>query len=397
MKVTLSLTHKCNLACRYCYAGRSTKPDMSPATARKCVDFGLETLPAGKNLGLGLFGGEPLLRFDLVRDITAYAYRKAAEKQKPVRINITTNGTLVTPAVIDFAADQRVDLCFSIDGPPDLHDRNRTYRNGYGSFAEVMGPLELARKRLSTMEVNAVFGPDTIMEIPRCLRFFVDSGISVIHFNPDITATWPDYLRPRLQDVYTQIAEFYIGCYLQGHEIAVNLLDSKMLLFIKGGYAATDKCTMGDGEWGFAPSGNIYPCERFIGEDENSPFYLGNIHTGLDLERRCALQLKRGNHNPECLVCGFRKYCINWCGCTNYFMSGQSDMAAPMLCAMEQATIRAAQQVFDSLVNAGNELFTEHMYNYVNAGIHHRCGDDIYSPGGGQDEPETQLEGRSHL
>ena len=63
---------------------------------------------------------------------------------------------------------------------------------------------------------------------------------------------------------------------------------------------------------------------------------------------------------------------MNWCGCTNYFMSGQTDMAAPMLCAMEQATIRAARYVFDSLVNEGNELFTDHLYRYVNTGIHHR-------------------------
>ncbi len=372
MKVTLSLTHKCNLACRYCYAGHSSKPDMSPATARKCVDFGLETLPAGKSLELGLFGGEPLLRFDLVQEITAYAYRKAAEKQKPVRFSITTNGTMVTPAIIDFVADQGIDLCFSIDGPPDLHDRNRIYHDGRGSFADAFSPLQLALSKLNTVEVNAVFGPDTITEIPRSLRFFVDSGISVIHFNPNITATWPNYLRPKLWDIYTEVAEFYIGCYKQGHEIAVNLLDSKMLLFIKGGYAAGDRCAMGNGEWGFAPSGNIYPCERFIGEDGDSPFCLGNIHNGLDLNRGCGLQLKRGNHNSECLTCGFGNYCMNWCGCTNYFMSGQTDLAAPILCAMEQATIRAARQVFESLVNAENDVFADHMYNYLNAGIHHR-------------------------
>ena len=372
MKVTLGLTHQCNLACSYCYAGRSTKPDMSLSTAQKCIDFALETLPAGKHLGLCLFGGEPLLRFDLVREITTYTYQKANEAEKTVQISITTNGTLVTPSVIDFAADQNIHLCFSVDGPPDLHDRKRAYHNGRGSFDNVMRRLELALKRLDTVQVNAVFGPDTIMDLPRCLKFFVDFGIPVIHLNPDITATWPNDLRPKLQDVYNQLAEYYIGCYTQGHEIAINLLDSKMVLFIKGGYDVTDMCAMGDGEWGFAPSGNIYPCERFIGEDENSQYCLGSIHTGLDLERRCALRLQRGNHNPVCCACNFNKYCMNWCGCTNYFMSGRSDMPAPVLCAMEQATIQAARHVFDSLVNAGNDLFADHMYNYVNAGIHHR-------------------------
>ncbi len=372
MKATLALTHKCNLACDYCYAGRSTKPDMSLSTAQKCVDFSLEALPAGKCLGLCLFGGEPLLRFDLVREVTTYTRHKAAESQRAVEISITTNGTLVTPEVIDFADEQDVHLCFSIDGPPDLHDRKRTYRDGRGSFNDAIHRLELAMERLDAVQVNAVFAPDTIADLARCVRFFVDFGMPVIHLNPDITANWPDELRPKLQDIYMELAEYYIGCYARGHEIAVNLLDSKMVLFVKDGYAAADMCAMGDGEWGFAPSGNIYPCERFIGEDENSPYCLGNIHTGPDLERRCALRCKRGNHNPGCATCGFNKYCMNWCGCTNYFMSGRSDMPAPMLCAMERAAIRASRHVFDSLVNTGNDLFLEHMYTYVNAGSHHR-------------------------
>jgi uncharacterized protein len=345
---------------------------MSPETAQKCVDLALETLPAEKSLSLGLFGGEPLLRFDLVREITEYAYRKAEEVKKSVHVSITTNGTLITPEVIDFSADQGVQLCLSIDGPADLHDRNRIYRDGRGSFADVISRLELALKRLNSIQVNAVFGPETILDMPRCLKFFVDFGIPVIHFSPDIMAIWPDDLRPKLRDIFTQIAEHYIEYYTQGQEIAINLLDSKMLLFIKGGYDVADKCAMGDGEWGIAPSGNIYPCERFIGEDENSLFCLGNIHTGLDWDRRCALRLKRGNHNPECVNCNLRGYCMNWCGCTNYFMSGQTDMAAPILCALEQAIIQAARYVFTSLVNAGNELFTDHLYGYLDAEIHHR-------------------------
>jgi uncharacterized protein len=372
MKATLSLTHRCNLACRYCYSGRATKQDMSSETARKCVDFALQGPVDEKGLGLCLFGGEPLLRFDLVREISAYSYRKAAELGRKVRISVTTNGTLVTPAVIDFAADQRVDLCFSLDGPADLHDCNRPYPDGRGSFADVARRLEMALKRLDRVEVNAVFGPDTIMELPRCVKFFVDFGISVIHLNPDITAVWSGDIRSQLQDAYAQIADYYIECYARGHEIAINLLDNKMLLFIKRGYAPTDTCAMGDGEWGFAPSGNIYPCERFIGEDEDSSFRLGSIHTGLDLVRRCALRGRRGCRNPECAACSLAKYCMNWCGCTNYFMSGQTDMVGPTLCVMEKSAVGAARYVFNSLVNAGNELFTDHMFGYVSAGFNPR-------------------------
>ena len=131
---------------------------MSLETAQKCLDLALETVPAEKSLNLCFFGGEPLLRFDLVRKITAYTYQKAAALNKSVRLSITTNGTLVTPEVIDFAADQNLHLCFSLDGPQDLHDRNRIFHNGRGSFASVMARLELALKRLNTVQVNAVLG-----------------------------------------------------------------------------------------------------------------------------------------------------------------------------------------------------------------------------------------------
>ena len=370
MKATLCLTHQCNMACRYCYAGRAPKPDMSQSTAYKCIDFALGSLAAGKSLDLCMFGGEPFLRFDLLQQVTAYAYRQAAVAGKVVHISVTTNGTLISPEIVNYAEENDVRLCFSLDGPPEIHDRNRRYRDQRSTSEDVMRNLEYAAKRLQCLEVNAVFGPDTIDEIPRCVEFFVTSGISLIHLNPNIKAAWSDELSPRLPDIYTRLANYYIACYRESHEITVNLLDDKMLLFLKGGYDSADTCSMGDGEMAFAPSGNIYPCERFIGEDDNLSLCLGNIHTGIDLKRRCALRARRGNRNFECLGCKVVKYCMNWCGCTNYFMSGQTDIATSILCAMERANIAAARRTFDALALSGNELFIQHMYRYVEAGFH---------------------------
>jgi uncharacterized protein len=370
MKITLGLTHRCTLACRYCYAGRATKQDMSLETAQRCVDFALKRTPAGKKVTLCLFGGEPLLRFDLARAITIHARERAAELGCPVEVTLTTNGTLIDQAVLDFAADQRVRLCFSLDGPADVHDRHRVYPDGRGSFDDVFRGLAAATRRLDSVQVNAVFGPDTVSEIPRSLRFFVDSGVAAVHFNPNITATWPEATLTRLRDVYMQAADYYVACYAQRRSVAVNFIDSKMILFMKDGYAPEDRCSMGAAEWGFAPSGNIYPCERFIGDDSDPRFCLGNVATGMHSIRCQALRQACGNRNPECLTCASKKYCMNWCGCTNYFMSGHTDLAAPALCAMERATIQAARHVFDSLVKDGNELFAEHMYGYVEASNH---------------------------
>ncbi len=374
MKFTLSLTHRCNLACRYCYAGNSRKPDMQLATAKQCIDTALASLPAGRSLDLGLFGGEPLLRFDLVREIVTYTYRRTREIFVPVRIGITTNGTLVSPEALDYFAEQGINLCFSIDGPEDVHDRNRCHHNGSGSFVEVVDNLELAIQRLGVVEVNAVVGPDTLFDVPRTLDFFINLGVPVIHLSPNIKATWPREACDHFDDIYRQVAEQYIACYQRGKEIALNIIDSKAILFVKGGYSPSDKCSMGDGEWGVAPSGNLYPCERFIGEDDDQTFSLGNIRTGLNQARRCAQHLKRGNRREECSNCFYTRFCMSWCGCTNWFMSGESNMPAPVLCAMEKAAIEAARHAFESLVGDENDLFADHLFNYVNAENHRRDG-----------------------
>lgn len=224
---------------------------------------------------------------------------------------------------------------------------------------------------MGVVEVNSVVGPDSLAEVPQALDFFLVLGVPVIHFNPDIMANWPAETDNHFGDIYQQVAEQYIACFRRGTEIALNLIDSKAVLFVKGGYTQDDKCSMGDGEWGIAPSGNIYPCERFIGQDDDPAFCLGNIKTGLNLERRCALRNKRGNNRLECSTCFYSRFCMSWCGCTNWFMSGASDMPASVLCAMEKAAIKAARYAFETLVKDDNDLFADHLFNYV--GRDSRC------------------------
>jgi uncharacterized protein len=286
----------------------------------------------------------------------------------------------VSPKVIDFVDEHGISLCFSLDGPQDVHDRNRCFPNGRGSFVEVRRGLERALARLGLVEVNAVFGPDTLSELPRIFSFLIGLGIRAIHFSPDIDAAWTREIHGRFSDVYMEVAEHYIDCYRRGIELAVNLLDTKALLFVKGGYAANDRCTMGDHEWAVAPSGNLYPCERFIGEDDNPNFRMGNIHTGIEPARRCSLRARRGNHRVQCLACSHRNYCMSWCGCTNYHLSGRSDMPAPVLCAMEKAAINAAQYVFTTLVNGDNDHFVDHLFNYLNADSHRLGGNCNRAP-----------------
>lgn len=361
MKATLSLTHKCNLACKYCYAGKSSKKDMSLATAQKIVDFVMKLAPPRRSVEFSFFGGEPLLRFDLIKEIVAYIREKEAESGKAVALSITSNGTVLNQAMLEFFKKEKIDLCISLDGPAQVHNLKRVYKNGRGSFAEVMRKLQMAMGWLEGVQVNAVYGPETLDALPETVAFFRGVGIPSIHLNPDIQASWREDSCRKFPQIYRQIADQYIQSYQGAQEVAINFIDSKIILFLKGGYGSQDICGMGETEWGFAPSGNIYPCERFIGEDDELTFCLGNIYSGLDLGRRCAIVQGRGNRNEACKCCEVRRYCMNWCGCTNHYMTGRIDLTGPALCQMEKAAIKAAEYVLISLSQLDNETFIDHL------------------------------------
>ena len=341
MRVALSLTHDCNLSCKYCYAGKKKKKDVSLATAKEAVDFALKVAPPKRGMKFSFFGGEPLLRFDLIKKITKYIREKEKENEVTISLSVTSNGTLLTESIFDFFKRENVELCVSIDGPAHIHDLNRVYGDGRGSFRDVVEKLRRAVRELGNVQVNAVYGPVTL----------------------DFLPSWKDETMSKLGETYLKIADQYIESYRNGREVAINLIDSKIIVFLKGGYDASDRCGMAETEWGFAPSGNIYPCERFIGEDDNSAFCFGNVHDGIDVERRCHLLEKRGNHNEECVNCVLQKYCMNWCGCTNYFMTGQTDISGPFMCESEKAAIQAAQKVLVTLKD--NELFLDHFLKYL--------------------------------
>ena len=99
---------------------------------------------------------------------------------------------------------------------------------------------------------------------------------------------------------------------------------------------------------------------------------MGNVHQGINPVKRCQILNQRGNHNPECQVCDLKKFCMNWCGCSNYFQTGHADMAGAMMCMIEQSAIEAAQKVFITLSQEGNDLFLNHMLAYANSEINYR-------------------------
>ena len=155
--LVLMLTTSCNLACRYCYEGREEgcappgdgqeRPgavaggeaprEMSRESLRRGVAYLLDHAGVNRNVSVTFFGGEPLLRFPLIRTAVGEARRMARERGKEISFSITTNGTLLTREIAGFLKENGVSVCLSIDGPREIHDRNRPYASGRGSYGDV--------------------------------------------------------------------------------------------------------------------------------------------------------------------------------------------------------------------------------------------------------------------
>ena len=116
----LHIAHDCNLRCGYCFAGTGdfggNRAMMSKETAEKAVDFAIKGSKNRHNLELDLFGGEPLMNFEVVRHVVEYARKREVEENKNIKLTLTTNGTLLNDENIKFLNDNRVMLVLSLDG-----------------------------------------------------------------------------------------------------------------------------------------------------------------------------------------------------------------------------------------------------------------------------------------
>jgi uncharacterized protein len=358
MKCTLLITQECNLACDYCYIGKK-KSVMSLSTAAKIVDFVFAHAASGDKIEIGFFGGEPLLEFGVIKEITDIIQKHRSFGAKRVNISVVTNGTIFSDRIAKFLAEKNIVLCVSCDGPAAVQDIHRRFPDGHGSSAVVEQNLKKALKCFPFIPVNAVYSPEGLRFLPDVVDYLVSLGAVNIYLNPNISAHWTRKEADMLPAVYGLIGKKYVDFYLQGKPKYINLIDGKITVILRGGYKPVEKCLMGQKELAFAPSGNIYPCERLVGSDDGKTHCLGNITEGFDPSKACG-GISCAAKNLECRECGLAEYCANWCGCTNFYSTGRYDVVGPFMCASEKAAIGVAYDILE-LMKGNQQLFAHHL------------------------------------
>jgi len=359
IKFTLLITQDCNLACSYCYISKRPAK-MSLATAEKIVGFIYKNARKGEKNSIGFFGGEPLIEFDLMKKIVEMIERHPRFTEFEFSFNVTSNGTIFSDEIAEFFTEHQIGYCISCDGESQTQDAFRRFKDGSGTFDIVNANLIKAAARLP-VQVNAVLTPNTLNRLPDNVRYFIKLGIKQIFINTDFSAKWKPEHVPAHKAAMDEIADIHIDSYRQNNPIFISVIDEKIAVIHRGGYFPGEKCQMGRKEFAFTPAGDIFPCERLVydGAPENS-LCLGNVDTGVYLNRLSCHMSAGGETNSECVNCTIRGYCIHWCGCSNYHATGYYNRVGAFLCAGEKNAITAALRVIEALEKEMPAVFALH-------------------------------------
>ena len=325
----LHVAHTCNLTCAYCFAGQGKYAGksavMSFETGKRALDFLIENSGTRHNLEVDFFGGEPLLNFDVVKQLVAYARSVEKKHNKNFRFTLTTNGMLIDGDVIDFANREMSNVVLSLDGRKAVHDRYRVDAHGRGSYDRIV-PLfqEMVKAREGkNYYMRGTFtheNPDFLEDIKEMLSL----GFREISMEPVVAApTDPAALSEEdlamVMKQYEELAELMLQKKKEGDPFTFY----HYMIDLTGGpciYKRISGCGSGTEYMAVTPAGDLYPCHQFVGDEK---FKLGNVWDGVDnTEIQNEFRACNVYARPACADCWAKLYCSGGCAANAYHATG---------------------------------------------------------------------------
>lgn len=347
--ICLHVAHDCNLACKYCFAGKGEydgpKGLMSFETGKRALDFLVEKSGTRKNLEVDFFGGEPLLNWEVCKKLVKYGRSIEKEHGKNFRFTLTTNGVLVNDEVIDFCNREMGNVVLSLDGRKETHDRLRTTCNGKGSYDLIVDKFKKfanARNqadyymRGTYTHYNTDFSKDII--------HMADLGFKELSIEPVVSdPTEPYALKendlPILKEQYEILADEMLRRYRNGNGFTFY----HYMIDLNSGPCIVKRisgCGVGTEYMAVTPSGELYPCHQFVGDEK---FLLGDIWKGvtntaiLDEFKGCNVY-----SHPECKDCFAKLYCSGGCAANAYHTTGSVNGIYEFGCELHRKRIECA-------------------------------------------------------
>lgn len=269
MRITLVLTHDCNLACDYCYTGEKFAKAMPDEVAERALQLAFSQ---GGRAMVSFFGGEPLLEFERMQ-----RFARRARELGPVDFQVTTNVTILSDAVLGFLQEYDFQVGLSVDGLGE-HNRHRPFVGGRSSAELVWKNLEKAAV-LPKATVLMVVNPDTLEGLPQATERVRQLGYRTATLLPHMEAQWDGPARSKAEEVYAQLAAWCHASLTSDRPLWLSPFAEQ---FCEDGLLGS--CGFGEDDVAVAPSGNLYPCARLVGTDRRADIRLGNVVDGLSPE-----------------------------------------------------------------------------------------------------------------
>ncbi len=345
----LHIAHDCNLACKYCFAEEGEyhgrRAIMSYEVGKKALDFLVANSGNRTNLEVDFFGGEPLMNWEVVKQLVAYGRSLEEEHHKKFRFTITTNGVLLNDEILEFVNKEMGNVVLSIDGRKEVHDRMRPHRGGQGSYDEIVPKFKKVAESRGQMNYyvrgtythyNTDFAKDVL--------HLADLGFKQISVEPVVAPETEDYAireedLPQLLAQYDELAEELIRRRKEGR--GFNFFHF-MIDLTQGPCVAKrlSGCGSGTEYLAVTPWGDLYPCHQFVGHDE---FKLGDVFHGVERNdiveefKLCNVYAK-----DKCKDCFARFYCSGGCAANSYQFHGNILDAYDVGCELQRKRVECA-------------------------------------------------------
>ncbi len=357
MNYTLYLTEKCNLNCKYCFEGTKGENELTFEDVKTIMDREVEL--GSKNCILTLFGGEPLLKKDLIFDIVSYAKKLEKENKIRFKYSITTNGTLIDEAFLKLAKENDFLIGYSLDGEKETQNKNRINYNGDGTYDVVFENAKKLLKNVKTVVAMPVITKNNYTDMTKNVEHLFDIGFKAVNCAFDYIADWQDDDLPILKNEYTKLADIYYQRLKKGEKLYLQPFDNKISDYIKE-QDCNEKCMLGLKHVDVSSYKKIYPCTQFVGKEE---YEIGNIETGIDKSKRENLIKKlQTDGNDICKECEIKKRCKHTCGCLNILTTGDPKEVSPLICETERMIIEISDKLAERLYKEKVQTFYEKEY-----------------------------------
>ena len=345
----LHIAHDCNLACRYCFAEEGEyhghRELMTYETGKQALDFLIANSGSRRNLEVDFFGGEPLMNWQVVKELVRYGREQEKIHNKNFRFTLTTNGVLLNDEIMEFANQEMGNVVLSIDGRKEVHDHMRPFPKGAGSYDLILPKF---KKFAESRHQDKYYVRGTFthynLDFSKDVLSLADQGFKQISVEPVVAPDEADYAirredLPQIFEEYDALAREMIKREKEGN--GFNFFH--FMIDLTGGpcvYKRLSGCGSGTEYLAVTPWGDLYPCHQFVGTEE---FLMGNVWEGIKTPeiqkefRHCNVYTKE-----ECKKFFARFYCSGGCAANSFNMHGTINSTYEIGCELQRKRVECA-------------------------------------------------------